>query len=356
MAVREFNDVSAAVKNGTTWGTAADLTSGAYKLHFESITFDQSRGEFLSTGNTNNVSAVTLLEANSSVTITANLGFHNGAIWTMLANLVGTSSTPAEQTSGQGDYLHTIDTASSIYGNFFTLAWEVETDQVIELPSVKPISATFSFAPNQVPTVTIQGVVSRVLFSGNTTTTNTAAELQALTLPSVEIPALNGTNHYFRMNTYAGSSLSSTNNKEILSAEWTFSRPLDESRTLRGANTPYTSEPIQLNNTDQTLTVTYDRVDDALQDPLDDLLDQTTLKAEMFIDGATIASGVATSIKIQWPILKTTAAPGYSPTRGQRITAGHTMRAYQASAAPSGMSGVTNTRVSVINLNTTDYR
>mgnify|MGYP001163372457 CR=1 FL=1 len=356
MAVREFNDVSAAVKNGSTWGTAADLTSGAYKMHFESIAFEQSRGTFLSTGNTNNVTDVALLEANASVTITANLAFHNGAIWQLIANCMGTSSTPAEQTASQGDELHVIDVTSSISGKFVTIAWEVETDQVVEIPSLKVTDFTISMNTNQVPTATIKGIASQVLFSGQGTVTNTAAELQALSLPTVEIPALGRTNHYFRLNTNAGGSLSSTDNKEILTFTWTFTRPLDESRTLRGASTPYSSEPLQLNNSDQTVAVTFDRVDDANQDPMTDLLNQTTQKAELYLDGNQIGSGLNTYMKFQFPIMKVFQVPGYSPTRGQRITAGYTWRAYQAGSAPTGMTGVTNSRITLVNRNTIDYR
>lgn len=358
MAKIQFNDVKAGIKQGTTWGTAADLTSSAGLIHFDSLTVSNT-SEYIPIRTTSNSPADILRGAvSANVTLVAKLGF-NSLMFQGLAAIFGTSAAPTEVTGGQSDYLHLLKAANSVLGKYLTIAALKESDQVIEIPSFKPISAVIRFDVNQVPVLTISGIADRVIDSAVSAVSNTAAEVSALTLPTVKgaIEAFTGTNMYVRLDDYSVSTaLSSADDQLISSLEFTFTRDGDAVRTTRAANTRYVIEPHQLGLTTCQVALQYEAIDDSEQNPNSHVENETTKMMELFYDGDQIGSGTNYSAKLAIASMKAVSQADFVAAEGQRLKDGITYRAVVPAAAAAGMSGntdlcqlsLTNTRSSAL--------
>lgn len=110
-------------------------------------------------------------------------------------------------------------------------------------------------------------------------------------------------------------------------------------------------QPLQVGPIEQSLTVRMSELDNASYDLWSLWSAGTEQKIEIFVDGSQVGTGVNLSYKYQFPRLI---------PRGQ-IPSGHdvannaslfqpeiTFEAVVASAAPTGMSGVTNSRLTAI--------
>jgi len=353
MAQIEFTDAKAALDRSWVFSVAADLTSSVGLFHYDSISLADNP-VFLPITDASNIHRNVKEGAfDPSITVNASLQY-DGLINEIIAAVFGSSSaSPAEQTGGQGDYLHNIDLAGSNLGIFQTLAWKVETDEVIEIPGVKWNQLTIRGDSNNFATVTAVGVASKVDYSAATSVTvvNSATDLNGLSLPSdpPEFALVGGANLHCRINTASGAALALADNKEVLSFELNINRPLDAVHPFRGVETKYPTEPVQLQAYDATLTLTYADVDQSDHDPRKDRDDQTDKKVEIYIKGTQIGSGEYKSYKLQFPSAKAIDAPGYGPQRDQRLAPSVTYRLFKATSAPTGMTGVTAPRIALIN-------
>lgn len=346
MASINTQQAKVAVGKGVTWGTAVDLTGGGVgaNIHTSALTIGGSRGRFTPNDNgfDNFISELELLEYSVDLSLTFDLTYQG--IWKIfVAALFGTvTGSPAENNVGEGDYLHDFDPASSVAGNFLTLAYLLEDDRSLEFPSVKPISFAITQSTNGVGVITVNCIADRLVTNSPV---NSQADIDSLSYPTYQAAVLGDTNHYLRLNTQSGGALSSADDMEILNYNFSFNRPLQRNYPLRGANTKYTTEPAQLDVCTGQLSFLLNEIDDGSLDILDDWNDGNEKKAEIFIDGDQIGSGDNTSIKLQMPRL--------SPSEG--VPAGHdipssrqlmqptaTYDMLKASAAPTGMTGVTN--------------
>lgn len=302
MATISFNDVVAGLKKGSTWGTAGDITASGINLYASQISISGGFADFLTRDfgqggkRTNNAR----LQADFNVTITADLTY--GQAWlALLAGLYGTESSPSETTGGQGDYSCHHDVADSTYGIYWTLCFSIESDRVLEIPSLKVVGMTIQQDINQAGTVTFQCVASNVQLSS----TNTVAEITALSDLAYETCTLGGANHYFRIDSYSASTaLTNADDKTILGYTFSMTRPHSPIRGLRGSNTAYTMEPKQLGPIEATLTVRYNELDDGTWDILSEWLSPSFKMATLFVDGSQIGSGVNRSITMHFPYLK----------------------------------------------------
>lgn len=338
------NEIVCGIKKATTWGTEVAVTStGAIALLPSSFQLSDAFADFLprDIGGGNFRKAQARLQEDCSFSIAFDSTYGSNGALALLSGFLGTESTPTETNVGQGDYNCTMDFASSVYGNFWTLAHSIETDRVRAIPSFKVVGVTYTHAVNGAGTWTFQCVADRSIVSSTTTVGN----LQGLTQYTYETATLGGTNHYARMNTQGGSALSSTDNFTGIGWTLTMTRPHEPIRGLRGASTRYTLEPRQLGPIDVTLKIDFTEVDDATLDMLGHWTNWTKLKAEFFYDGSPIAAGANRSMKIQFPYLQAT---GQGPTghdwanNNSIMQPSLTYRALLATAAPSGMTGVTN--------------
>lgn len=346
MAWIASNEVDIGIKTGATWDTAADMATNATLLRVSNITVSAAFQEFSprDIGFDNFRTVVTKLGLDVNVTITADVSY-DGVWLHLLAALMGTStSSPSETTSSQGDYLHNIDLASSNYGDFVTIAWKVEDDYVLEIPSLKITSFSLTHPANGVGQITFQGIGSRVV--DNASVTNSVSDLNALSYTTYEPAVLGATNHYLRIDDYStGTALSNADDKNILSYNLAITRPMQNRLTLRGANSKYTLEPLQLGVTTGTFGFQMSLIDNSAIDGIVEWLGATKLMAEVFFDGSQIGSGVNRSIKLQLPYLEHIGAmpTGYDvQSNNGLMQPTFTYNLLQAPSAPSGMSGVTN--------------
>lgn len=345
-------EVDIAIGNGTTWGTAADLTASnkGFLIHASQFSVSDTFGQYepRDIGFDLFVDTVVRLERSVQVNITCDLAYDE--MWLqILANFLGSdTSSPAEQTASQGDYLHNLDWTSSNSGKFQTLVWKVEDDYVLEIPSVKWQSITITSTANGVGTFSATGIGDRVV--DNASVSNTVSEINALSYASSQFRAapLGGANHYFRINAQGGGSLSGSNDMEILQYTMSLNRQLESLRPLRGSNTAYTIEPRQQTPTRGTLSFQLSEINDAQLAGYTEFLAKTEKKAELYIDGDIIGSTLNRSLKFQFPRLSPAASgpDGFGvPNNASNMLPTYTYDIIKASAAPTGMSGVTSFRL-----------
>lgn len=348
MASISVNEVDILIDKASTWGTAVDATSAGRLLHVSNLTVSPAFEEFTSPmiGFDNFIDSVTRLQLGLNVSVTCDTSY--GGQWLLiLASLLGTATaSPAETTGGQGDYAHNFDLASNNNGKFTTLAWTVETDYALEIPSIKWSSVSVQQNNNGVGTVTFQGIGDRVV--DNASVVNTYTEIMAETHPTYQAAVLGstaGTNHYLRLNAQAGAGLTSGENIEILNWGFTLERPMQARYVLRGANSAYTLEPLQLDKSRGEFFFQAAEINDGAINGIVEWLANSQKKAEVFMDGAQIGSGVNTSLKFQFPKLFPAGAmpTGYDvPSANALMQPTFRYQLAKASAAPTGMTGVTN--------------
>lgn len=335
--------------NAATWDTAEDLTASnkGFLIHGR-VQLSANRGEYTpeDVGFGNFITVVTELNLEVDVTLRCALSYNN--MWPQIvANVMGTDmSSPTEVTGGQGDYLHNIDLAEDNFGEFQTLAYLVETDSAVELPGVKWDGFTMQSDVNGVGTFEATGIASRII-TPTDTPINTATDINAAayegTFAAAPLGAFNAGNHYLRLNAQGGAGLTSGENLGILNYNLSIKRPLIRHPYLDGANSPYTKEPRHDGTIDGQFGFTFNRVDRTVRDWLNDWKAGTELKAELFFDGAQIGTGVNRSYKVQFPRLRPFNLPTNFDLPDKSFAQPQmSYRMMQATAAPTGMTGVTN--------------
>lgn len=364
MAGITTNDVVVGFKKATTWGTEVAITStGAMKVRLSQISVSAALRNFFRAILASRKSHFDRAGCqNYTVTATADLTY--GQPWlAWLASTMGTESTPTETTGGQADYLRNLDLADSTYGSakvIFSLGWTIEDAtgaKVIVLPSVKWNQFSFTADANGVGTVTFSGVCDRPVISGATTT---YANLVALSNPTgYEAAVLGGTNSYFRMNAQGGAGLTSGENKTIETYTIEINRPIRPQHALQGASSAYILEPKEIDRIDGFVTVRLSEINASSTDILSLWRNKTAQKAELFFDGTQIGTGVNRSFKFQMPSLEATPEfpAGHDvPNNNSLMTPTMRFRMLKASAAPTGMTSVTNLlRIAVVDTRSTKW-
>jgi hypothetical protein len=123
--------VKCGLKKGSAWGTAVAVSSGIYLYGRISVSGGDDGYFPADLGFAGKRLTQTFLRRNLSVTFTADLAYSQG-VMALVTSVMGTESSPAEQTASQGDYLRNIDLADSNVGLFWTLAWLNEDDDLCE--------------------------------------------------------------------------------------------------------------------------------------------------------------------------------------------------------------------------------
>jgi hypothetical protein len=345
MSVISTQQVIAGYKVGATWGTEVQVVVGSTGVNLYASQIQVSGGfaDFLSRdfGQSGKRSNNARLQADFNVNITCDMTYGQGWLG-LLAAFLGTESTPAEQTGSQADYLETIDFADSIDGKFITLAYTIETDRVIAFPSLKVVGVTIQQAINAAGTVSFRCIADRCIVSSTTSYAN----LSGLTTYNYETCTMGGTNHYARFDVYSTSvALTNADDRTILGYTLTLNRPFQPKRGLRGANTAYTLEPIQVGFVDCTLQLQHNELDNASFDIFGEYTTPAFKMAEIFLDGSVIGTTVNRSLKFQFPYMKIKGAipPGHDvANNNSQFQPTATFDLLKAPAAPSGMSSVTD--------------
>lgn len=353
------NDTIVSFKKLTTWGTAVAVTSG-FRLQNASFSPGGQFEEFFSrdTGIGKKRTVQVRGAGTFNLSVTCDLTFGQPYL-ALAAGLFGTESSPTETTVSQSDYSRTLDIADATYGSSL-IAWsmcftneDATGARHVEIPSVKVTNMRVVIPTNGVGTVTFDCVVDNFVHTGWVSSYANVTGVAATS--NYELAIYNGANSYFRMNAQSGAGLTGTDNKQIEELEFNFSRPVEPQWVSRGSSSQYIIEPKELGQLQATLRVRFGEINETNQNLLDMWKNKTTQKAEIFYDGAQIGSGVNTSHKWQFPLLtaKTPFPAGYGwGSNAQLMKPEITFECMKASAAPTGMTGVTD----LVRLTTIDRR
>jgi len=144
MASKTGADSNLILKQATTYGTAVQGGSGD-KLILENAAPSVS----VTIGESNNIGAglsmvkdVDKLQTDVTISINQQARYQDAGLSRILALFMGAStSSPAENNTGEGDYLHRI-THSATASKFCTIAYDGSTTAPFEYPSCYPTSIT----------------------------------------------------------------------------------------------------------------------------------------------------------------------------------------------------------------------
>jgi len=335
-----------------TWGTAVTpettegiriLTSGGSRNYskppYMSETSDQPEG---------NLTAVTSgLEASSKV-IPFNLSFDDVRPFAYVLGNGSNYSTPAEQTGGQGDYLHSIIPADDIYGLFFTYA-ELHGSIVETWPSCKGMRFTITGEAGADLHVRGEleffgygleydnGVISSSNFTSLTYPTQTDVLFDQL---------------LWRINDQSGDALDSADSVPIKSFTYTYKRVL-ATDLYDNVSAPNIIEPpnngVAFDNA--MLNVNFNYGNSTVKDFINDLDANTTKKFDLTFTGAQIGSGDNYTFKIECPAAKVVDPADSLQTGGSGLLPGSmTFNCVRpANATTNGMLFQNSMRMQVTN-------
>lgn len=349
MAGIDSNSSNVGFKKSSTWNTETAITStGAMRLRCSALSAKQQINTFTGRdiGAGRKMTATTREEVSLPVSVACDSTYGQSYL-AFLAAVMGTEGSATETTVGQSDYSHTFDLADNVYNSnkiIWSLGWTTEDATYLRvIPSVKFGGFTFQSDVNKVGTWTFRGLGDRIVDSGATTTNANLAALSNST--DYEFAPLGGSGLYFRINTSSGGSLSSGDNKDIEYVSVELNRNFVPEYSARGASSGYILEPREQGFIIGKLTVRFREIAEGTQAIQSWIENQTKLKAELFYSGATINSGVATSFKFQFPYMEIEPADpdGYDIANNSSLMKPTvTFNLLKASAAPTGMTGVTD--------------
>lgn len=337
------NQCKAVLKKGASWNTEADITSGGIFLFANNISVSGGYEDFRPRdfGTSGKRTKQHRIRGNFTVNISCDITF--GQAWlTLLGALMGTESVPAEQTVGEGDYLHNFDLADSILGMFHTLVYKVETDKTRAFPSLKVQSCSIESETPGVGTAQFSCIADEFIESS----ANTASEIDAVAATAYEAGVISGSAAYFRYDAYStGSALTNADDKPITRFKMDLSRPMQAQHALRGASSGKCYEPSQQGDIEGMVEFTLYRLAAADADLMADWYNASTKMAELFFSGSQIGAGVNRSLKFSFPYLQPPGEvpQGQSPGgNNQYFTPTLKATMLKAPAAAAGMAGFTD--------------
>ncbi len=267
-----------------------------------------------------------------TLSITMDTGFRNNAD-KLVAQMLGTDTTSAEITGGQGDYSHTLTFNSTLNGTYVTIAFEDASTTVQEYPSCAVRSIGFK-------STSIPGLVdftAELLANDVTLTTaiNTNAVLAASTLTDTELATADFSSIYWQGSQSSGS-LSSSNKYNIVSFDLSLSRPQEMVAEIRGASG--NSAPIGTGLFEGNFNIVARELIDHTYYTI--WTAGTLQKALLEIDGTAIGSGSNKAWKMFMPGMKLVQEPKYALTSEGTNQLSFAYPLLKAASAPTGMSSV----------------
>lgn len=251
----------------------------------------------------------------------------------ILAQFMGTSGAPVEQTGGQGDYKHTITFNTTMNAKYGTLAYESASATVIEYPTTA--CQSIRFALDDAPGILEFGaslIANTALITG---TTNSNASMAAATLVDSEVIAY-AFEDTFRMNAASGGAVGGGDQYNITSFELNLERPQEIMGEIKGSSG--NSDPIASGLFAGTLTLGVKSLEDHAK--FTEWSAETPQKCSLNIQGTQIGTGVNKAITINIPRMLLVQEPQYTLSSEGVNPLTLTYVLLQASAAPTGMSSV----------------
>jgi hypothetical protein len=251
----------------------------------------------------------------------------------IIAQMMGTSGAPVEQTASQGDWRHTITFNPTLNARYGTVAFETSTSTVMEFPSTACRSITISADdPPGIVQLDAELVANNAVLTG---TVNTNASLAAATITDTELVA-HDMSDTFRINAASGATLSGSDQFNITGFNLQLNRPQEILAEIRGA--AGNSAPLETGLFDGTFTVNVAQL--ANHNWYTVWQNQTPQKATLNIQGTQIGTGVNRGLTIFLPRLILAQEPQYSVTAPGINAYTLTFRCIAATANPSGMSSL----------------
>jgi len=330
MAAITGKETLVGIKVATTYGTAVAVDK---LIALDS--FNQSRGvEELSRSplglNKLFETSVTQGRASPVVSGSTKVGFQNNIEY-LIAQFFGTSSTPAEVTGSQGDYLTRLTFNSTLNAKYLTAALKSSSATTMEWPAVAIDTLTFNIAPGQYLGLDFNGMADiRNLSSG----TNTVAVLAALTAPTENEIIIEESDEFLINAQASGAITTSTDRKVIESAVITLTKPQQSIALIKG--TAGNGEPTSTGLYTATITVTYNKLDDHTWFTAAEA--GTEYKAGFSFEGAQIGSGTNYRFALFFPRLEIVQDPDYNPSEPGHNNHVVTYKSMEATANPTGMN------------------
>jgi len=337
--------VVCALDKGTTWGTAVSV-NGSNK----GILLTDSSGFHVAPEQLQDLSAgFAQLEYidNGSLVVAPSLNMalrFEGQLMMLLAMVMGQDSI-----SGAGpEYTHamTLQNLSSVFGTLCLY----DGVTVREIPSFKPTGFTIRGSAGGYMELEVNGIGDNVLYTGQTNTTLSSVTYKTNTL---RIPFGIG---QIMMNAESSGALSYSIDG-VCPTSWEFSiqRQMEQDFTACGntigANASKTSEPVDGGHIETMLSLEFPEY--TADDGFDDVVAGTTQKCQIILLGELISSAEY-RVDIKLPSLKPVDAVADISGPG-RIGNTLTFQALKAQSAPTGMTGITEPKLTITNTDSAGY-
>lgn len=337
------------LKKATTFGTevaASTLDAMGVQSFTPSQSSDTIEGNSLGTGL---VMEVNQEVGNVGFTAALNMvaGYQNG-FDVLLAQLFGDPATPAEQTTGEGDYLHVISMSTENAENGWVNIARLLTSTVAQsFPACAVTGMTLTAAQ---PTTGLVAAFSLICSDAiRDSAVNTVAVINAATLKDQTSIIVKNESEWL-INEASDSALSSGDRVAITNWVLSLNRPLATSPEIKG--TAGNGEFVSDGFVNGTLAITMSKLD--AMTFFDGADDGTYFKGSFIVEGAQIGAGENKLFQINFPRLKLLTQPDYALAVPGNNPVDMTFQIFAADAAPSGMSSV-YPQVSIINEKSTSY-
>lgn len=324
---------SAAVKVASTWGTAVSVGAGN-KLAAEitpNFNADELSARMIGTGRLMTDFA-TIGNFKPSISLAMDGGYRN-QMDVLLAQMLGTSGAPVEQTGSQGDYKHTISFNSTLNAKYVTLVHESASATVYEYPTCAVQSVNFSL--DDAPGILEFGaelIANNVVLSSPT---NNNAAVQAATFTETNVERIQYSfDDLFRINLNSGGALAGGDNFSITSYNLTLTRPQEIIGEIKGSTG--NGAPISAGLFEGELTIGVKELADHTY--LTYWANQTALKCSLNVQGTQIGSGVNKALTILIPKMQLVTEPQYALTSEGVNPLSMTFKLLYASTNPTGMT------------------
>lgn len=249
------------------------------------------------------------------VSLAGDAGFQNGYD-RLLAQFFGESTAPAEQTVGEGDYLHTFTFSATPNGHFGTIAWETSQSDVIELASTYTESITVSMPEVGQPVRYTAVLVATDAEFDESAAVNNNADLQSLSFVQSEKFVPSCANEFRIKQVFddgaSDSALASPADVvAITSFEMELETPLEIIPEMTGGDC---NAPTQEGERVGTLTVTFKQHTDNLTLSYENWKQGEYYQADITWEGSQIAAGENLRHTLRFPKLCLVDAPQYNIT------------------------------------------
>jgi hypothetical protein len=250
-------------------------------------------------------------------------------LWALACGTGGTSPAVVGTSTA---YTNTFEPATQKTGLYATIVRD-KVQFISEIPSAKCTGFELSFGDNGRASVLWKFTGTKEVVNSSI---NTATQVSALTFPTQGLRAF-FKQLVFRVNAQSGGALSASDALSVTDLKLSYDQPLDE---LFIAGQDYVIEPEDNAYPEIMLEWTFARLDSTSDNYIGYHRDNTSLKADITITGPTLAS-TNYSLLFQFPNLIVTEAPVEFKSGAENVQPRVATKAYKASTAPTGMTGVT---------------